>query len=71
MFFDKDSFVEYDRFAMHRCHNFGMETKKTYGDGVVGGHGMVNGRLTFAFSYDFTSLGGSLSETNAEKICKI
>ena len=48
-----------------------MENNIQYGDGIVSGHGEVNGRLVFAYSYDFTSLGGSLSESNAEKICKV
>jgi acetyl-CoA carboxylase carboxyltransferase component len=71
LFFDKDTFVEYDRFKVHRCHEFGMEKERIFGDGVVTGHGSVNGRLTYAFSQDFTVHGGSLSETFAEKICKI
>lgn len=71
MLFDEGSFVEYDKLKTHRCVNFGMENKVTYGDGIVSGHGEVNGRLVFAYSYDFTALGGSLSETNAEKISKV
>jgi len=55
----------------HRCTDFGMEKQKMYGDGVVTGQGMVNGRITFAFSQDFTVFGGSLSETFAKKICKV
>ncbi|MCI5049650.1 MAG: acyl-CoA carboxylase subunit beta [Rickettsiales bacterium] len=68
---DPDSFEEYDMFVEHRCGNFGMENKKVPGDGVVTGHGTINGRLVFIYSQDFTVLGGSLSETNAKKICKI
>ncbi len=68
---DPDSFEEYDMFVEHRCSNFGMETKKVPGDGVVTGHGTINGRQVFIYSQDFTVLGGSLSETNAKKICKI
>lgn len=68
---DPDSFEEYGMFVEHRCHDFGMEEKKTPGDGVVTGHGTINGRLVFVYSQDFTVLGGSLSETNAEKICRV
>ena len=68
---DPDSFEEYDMFVEHRCDNFGMENNKIPGDGVVTGHGTINGRLVFVYSQDFTVLGGSLSETNAKKICKI
>ncbi len=68
---DPDSFEEYDMFMEHRCTNFGMADKKVPGDGVVTGHGTINGRLVYIYSQDFTVLGGSLSETNAKKICKI
>lgn len=68
---DPDSFEEYDMFVEHRCTNFNMEENKIPGDGVVTGHGTINGRLVFLYSQDFTVLGGSLSETNAKKICKI
>lgn len=68
---DPDSFEEYDMFVEHRCNNFGMTENKVPGDGVVTGHGTINGRLVFLYSQDFTVLGGSLSETNAKKICKI
>ncbi|PZP85063.1 MAG: methylmalonyl-CoA carboxyltransferase [Azospirillum brasilense] len=68
---DPDSFEEYDMFVEHRCANFGMEKNKTPGDGVVTGHGTINGRLVFVYSQDFTVLGGSLSENNAKKICKV
>jgi propionyl-CoA carboxylase beta chain len=68
---DPDSFEEYDMFVEHRCVNFGMADNKVPGDGCVTGHGTINGRLVFIYSQDFTVLGGSLSETNAEKICKI
>lgn len=71
LLFDTGSFVEYDKLVTHRCHDFGMEKEKIYGDGVVTGHGLINGRFTYAFSQDFTVFGGSLSETFAEKICKI
>lgn len=70
---DKDSFSEYDQLKTQRCVDFGMtgENKSFPGDGVVTGHGMINGRPVFVFSQDFTVFGGSLSETHAEKICKI
>src|SRR5271156_1712168 len=68
---DPDSFEEYDMFVEHRCTNFGMEDNKVPGDGCVTGHGTINGRLVFIYSQDFTVYGGSLSETNALKICKI
>jgi len=68
---DPDSFEELDMFVEHRCEHFGMEKKQIPGDGVVIGHGTINGRLVFVFSQDFTVHGGSLSETNAKKICKI
>ena len=68
---DPDSFEEYDMFVEHRCTNFDMEKNKVPGDGCVTGHGTINGRMVFVYSQDFTVLGGSLSETNALKICKI
>ncbi len=68
---DPDSFEEMDMFVEHRCHHFGMQKKQIPGDGVVTGHGTINGRLVFLYSQDFTVHGGSLSETNARKICKI
>jgi propionyl-CoA carboxylase beta chain len=68
---DPGSFEEWDMFKEHRCTDFGMADNKTPGDGVVTGYGTINGRLTFVFSQDFTVFGGSLSETHAEKICKI
>ncbi len=68
---DPDSFEEWDMFKEHRCTDFGMEADKTPGDGVVTGYGTVNGRVVFVFSQDFTVFGGSLSETHAEKICKV
>ncbi len=70
-FFDPGTFEEVDKFVTHRCTDFGMEKKKIVGDGVVCGYGKVNGRLTFAFAQDFTAIGGTLSETNAQKICKV
>src|SRR5437899_1541620 len=68
---DPGSFVEFDRFKVHRCTDFGMEQRKIYGDGVVTGHGTIDGRLVFLFSQDFTVFGGSLSGAYAEKVCKI
>jgi propionyl-CoA carboxylase beta chain len=68
---DEGSFEEIGMFVSHRCTDFGMENEQYLGDGVVTGYGMVNGRLVYVFSQDFTVFGGSLSETHAEKICKI
>lgn len=68
---DPDSFEEFDMFVEHRCTNFGMEKNTIPGDGVVTGHGTINGRSVFIYSQDFTVFGGSLSETNARKICKV
>ena len=68
---DPDSFEEYGMFVEHRCSDFGMASKKTPGDGVITGHGTINGRLVFVYSQDFTVLGGSLGEAHAEKICRI
>jgi propionyl-CoA carboxylase beta chain len=68
---DEGSFVELDRFVVHRSTDFGLEEQKIYGDGVVTGHGKIDGRLVYVFSQDFTVFGGSLSETFAEKICKV
>jgi propionyl-CoA carboxylase beta chain len=69
--FDPGSFTELDRFVQHRNPNFGMLARRPYGDGVITGHGLVNGRRVFAFSQDFTVFGGSLGEVFAEKICKV
>ena len=68
---DDGSFEEYDMFVEHRCHDFDMQEQTIPGDGVVTGWGTINGRLVFVFSQDFTVFGGSLSESHAEKICKI
>lgn len=68
---DQDSFVEYDQLVTHRCNEFGMDAHKTPGDGLVSGHGYVNGKLVFVYAYDFTVGGGTLSETVAEKVCKV
>lgn len=69
--FDPDTFEEWDRFVEHRGYDFGLDKQRPPGDGVITGYGKVNGRITFAFSQDFTVFGGSLSETNAHKICKV
>lgn len=68
---DEGSFEEFDMFKTHRCSDFGMQKQKILGDGVVTGHGTIDGRVVYVFAQDFTVLGGSLSETFAEKICKI
>ena len=68
---DEDSFEEWDMFVEHRCADFGMQDETVIGDGVVTGHGTINGKLVFVFSQDFTVFGGSLSEYHAKKICKI
>lgn len=68
---DKNSFVELDPFVEHRCSDFGLEEQKFLTDGVVTGYGKIENRKVFVFSQDFTIFGGSLSETFAEKICKI
>lgn len=68
---DENSFEEIGMFVTHRSTDFGMENEKYYGDGVVTGYGTIAGRLVYVFSQDFTVFGGSLSETHAEKICKV
>lgn len=68
---DEGSFEEIGMLVTHRCQDFGMENQIFYGDGVITGYGNVNGRLVYVFAQDFTVFGGSLSETHAEKICKI
>ncbi|SFS39205.1 propionyl-CoA carboxylase carboxyltransferase subunit [Sulfitobacter marinus] len=68
---DDGSFEEFDMFVTHRCTDFGMQSQKPAGDGVVTGWGTINGRLVYVFSQDFTVFGGSLSEAHAQKICKI
>jgi len=70
-FLDEGSFEEFDKFVVHRSTDFGLETQKFPGDGVITGHGLVDGREVFVFAQDFTVFGGSLSETHAEKICKV
>ncbi len=68
---DEASFVELDRFVEHRCVEFGLESQRFPGDGVVTGYGKIEGRTVYVFSQDFTVFGGSLSEAHAEKICKV
>ena len=68
---DKETFVEVDRFKVHRCADYGMEKNKILGDGVVTGYGLIQGRQVFVFAQDFTSFGVSLSLAHAEKICKV
>ena len=68
---DPGSFVELDAFVTHRATDFGLDSQLFLGDGVVTGHGSIDGRLVFVFSQDFTVFGGSLSEAYAEKVCKV
>src|SRR3954463_10537983 len=68
---DENSFEELDKLVTHRCRDFGMEDQVVPGDGFVTGYGRIDGRLVYVFAQDFTVFGGSLSETNARKICKI
>lgn len=68
---DPGSFVEVDRFVTHRCQNFGMDDKKIPGDGVITGYGRINGKIVYVYSQDFSVFGGSMSRTQANKICKI
>ena len=71
LFFDPGTFEELDKLVTHRCRDFGMEDQIVPGDGVVSGHGLVDGRQVFAFAQDFTVFAGSVSETNAAKIVKV
>lgn len=68
---DEGTFEEFDKLVTHRCQDFGMEAQQIPGDGFVTGHGLIDGREVFVFAQDFTVFGGSLSETNAQKVCKI
>jgi propionyl-CoA carboxylase beta chain len=68
---DPVTFAETDRFKTHRCSDFGMDQQKIPGDGVITGHGLIHGRPAFVFAQDFTTFGGSLSLSHAEKICKV
>jgi propionyl-CoA carboxylase beta chain len=71
LLFDPGTFQEVGVFVTHRSHDFGMADQRITGDGVVAGYGKINGRLTYAFAQDFTVFGGTLSEANAEKICRL
>jgi propionyl-CoA carboxylase beta chain len=71
LLFDPGTFEEVDKLVTHRCRDFGIDQQLVPGDGVVAGHGLIDGRQVFAFAQDFTVFGGSLSETNAAKIVKI
>src|SRR6218665_2330050 len=68
---DAGSFEEIGALVVHRTQDFGMDKQLYYGDGVITGYGTVNGRLVYVFAQDFTVFGGALSETHAEKICKV
>src|ERR1700688_5202747 len=68
---DEGTFEELDKFVTHRCNDFGMQDQRPPGDGFVTGFGRIDGRLAYVFAQDFTVFGGSLSEANARKICKI
>jgi propionyl-CoA carboxylase beta chain len=68
---DPGTFQELDRFVVHRCRDFDMDRQRIAGDGVVSGHGLIDGRPVFLYAQDFTVFGGSLSESNAQKICKV
>src|SRR5712675_2897990 len=68
---DEGTFEELDKFVTHRCDDFGMQDERPPGDGFVTGYGRIDGRLTYVFAQDFTVFGGSLSETNAQKVCKV
>src|SRR6478735_7533351 len=71
LLFDPGTFEEVDKLVTHRCIDFGMQDQIVPGDGVIAGHGLVEGRGVYAFAQDFTVFGGSLSETNAAKIVKV
>ncbi|HLI35633.1 MAG TPA: acyl-CoA carboxylase subunit beta [Terriglobia bacterium] len=71
LLFDEGTFEEVDRLVEHRCQDFGLASQRIPGDGVISGYGRINGRLAYAFAQDFTVFGGSLSEANAAKICKV
>jgi len=68
---DEGTFEELDKYVTHRCEDFGMQDQRPPGDGIVSGFGRIDGRLAYVFAQDFTVFGGSLSETNALKVCKI
>jgi propionyl-CoA carboxylase beta subunit len=68
---DEGSFEEFDKLVVHRSKDFGLDQQMYPGDGVITGYGLIDGRKVFVFAQDFTVFGGSLSETHAEKICKV
>src|SRR6195256_4324405 len=68
---DENTFEEIDKLVEHRCRDFGMDQQNIPGDGVITGFGHINGRGAYVFAQDFTVFGGSMSETNAQKICKV
>jgi len=68
---DSDSFIELDALVKHRTSNFGLDKNKPFGDGVITGHGTINGRTVYLFAQDFTVFGGALGEAHAQKICKV
>src|SRR5271168_5456489 len=68
---DEGTFEELDKFVRHRCVDFGMQEQRPAGDGFVTGFGRIDGRMVYVFAQDFTVFGGSLSEANARKICKV
>jgi propionyl-CoA carboxylase beta chain len=68
---DEETFQEFDKLVEHRSRDFGLDKQQYAGDGVVTGHGLIDGRKVFVFAQDFSVFGGSLSETHAEKICKV
>src|SRR5438445_13487218 len=68
---DEGTFEELDKFVTHRCVDFGIEQQRPPGDGFITGYGRIDGRLVYVFAQDFTVFGGSLSEANASKICKV
>ncbi|HDR89205.1 MAG TPA: acyl-CoA carboxylase subunit beta [Bacteroidetes bacterium] len=71
MLLDEGSFEEYDMFVTHRCRDFGLDKQHYLSDGVITGHGTIDGRVVYLYAFDFTVFGGSLSKTVAEKICKV
>src|SRR5579875_711063 len=71
LLFDEGTFEEVDKLVEHRCQDFGLASQRIPGDGVISGYGRIHGRLAYAFAQDFTVFGGSLSEANAAKICKV
>lgn len=71
MLFDEGSFIELDAFVTHRGDGLGMAEKDAPAEGVVTGYGTVNGRLVYAYSQDYTVIGGSIGEMHAAKICKV